>query len=425
MANFTFDQLLADRHRMKAFVAMRIPEEGCRIVLADGPVGEVWADLNPVRYGDGEMDVHLETNCREAVCLPDIYMHFRRQEMTWWEWQRELRSAVELYSLRKLAADPLTCIVELNDRRRRELIRDREPPQETALPLSSTVVCGDCKEALPCLPAQSVGLVFTSIPYFNARPEYALYQSYEAFLGEIRDVLGEVIRVLESGRFLVVNVSHVLQPRRCRNDSSRRLALPCHLAMMLEAEGLEFVDEIVWKKPDGAGCGRSRKFSQFPFPLYYKSEPVTERLLVYRKSSGKRVEHHVRDHPDQAAVRASMIQGDFGRTDVWEINPVRSPVHPAPFPLELAERVVERYSFKGDLVLDPFAGIGTVGIACLGLARRYYLIERVKTYVEEFYSWKGRLSSQPDLGPALDELSQGATRASGGGRRAEGRSGLL
>jgi len=337
------------------------------------------------------LDLRLETNCPEWAGIPQAYEYLRRQEMTVGEWRRELRNAADFQSLRKLAADPVTGILELNDRRRLELIRDRGLSLETALPLSSIVVCGDCREELPRLPAESVGLVFTSIPYFNARPEYAWFRSYGDYLGEMRDVFREVIRVLESGRFLVVNVSHILQPRRCRNDSSRRLALPAHITVVLEAEGCEFVEEIVWKKPDGAGCGRNRKFAQFPIPFYYKPDPVTERLLVFRKPSGNLIEHHVRNHPDQAAVRASIIRGDWERTDVWEINPVRNQAHPAPFPLELAEKVVRYYSFQGDLVLDPFAGIGTVGIACLGLARRYYLIERVKAYVDEFYRWKDRL----------------------------------
>ena len=107
--------------------------------------------------------------------------------------------------------------------------------------------------------------------------------------------------------------------------------------------------------------------------------------------SGKPIEYHVRTHPDQAAVQASIILGDIERTDVWEISPVQSPVHPAPFPLELAEKVVRYYSIQGDLVLDPFAGIGTVGIACLGLDRRYYLIERQEKYLDEFHRWKRRL----------------------------------
>jgi DNA modification methylase len=384
------DHYQTDRRRMKAYIAMRIPEEGCRIVLAEGEDGEDWVDLNPVRYPDGEWDLYFETNAPEWVGILEIYKYLRQQEMTWWEWERELRNAVELYSLRRLAADPVTGVLELNDRRRRELIRDRELPQETGLPLSSTVVCGDCKEVLPCLPAESVGLIFTSIPYFNARPQYAWYGSYGDYLGEMQDVLREVIRVLESGRFLVVNVSHILQPRQCRNDSARRLPLPFYVAMMLEAQGLEFVDDITWKKPAGAGCGRSRRFAQLRVPMYYKPEPVTECLLVYWKPSGNLIEYHVRNHPDQAAVRASIVRGDWERTDVWEINPVRSSVHPAPFPLGLAERVVRYYSFQGDVVLDPFAGVGTVGIACIGLDRRYYLIERQVKYLDEFHRWKRR-----------------------------------
>jgi hypothetical protein len=152
-------------------------------------------------------------------------------------------------------ANPVTAIVEANDRRRHELIRDWELSQGTALPLSSTVVRGDCKEVLPCLPAESAGLIFTSIPYFNARPEYAWYESFGDYLGEMWDVLPKVIRVLQSGRFLVVNVSPILQRRRCRSESSRRLALHFYVAMMLEAQGLECVDEIIWRtfRPSSLG----------------------------------------------------------------------------------------------------------------------------------------------------------------------------
>src|SRR5262249_21337491 len=81
----TTDQYQSDLHPMKAFVALLIPEEGCRVVVADGPEGEVWVDLNPVRHGDGELDLHWGTNCPEAVGLRDIYKHFRRQEKTWWD----------------------------------------------------------------------------------------------------------------------------------------------------------------------------------------------------------------------------------------------------------------------------------------------------------------------------------------------------
>jgi DNA modification methylase len=76
--------------------------------------------------------------------------------------------------------------------------------------------------------------------------------------------------------------------------------------------------------------------------------------------------------------------GDYETTNVRQLSPSSSPVHPATFPVELAERVIRYYSFKVDLVLDPFAGIGTVGTAALNLDRRFYLIEKRRKYVDHF-----------------------------------------
>jgi excisionase family DNA binding protein len=95
MRNITVDQLLADRRRMKPYIATRIPEEGCRIVLAEGDGGEDWAEIDPVRYPDGEWDVHFETNAPEWVGLREICEHFRRQEMSVEEWGRELCSGID------------------------------------------------------------------------------------------------------------------------------------------------------------------------------------------------------------------------------------------------------------------------------------------------------------------------------------------
>jgi len=84
----------ADRRRMKAYIAAHLPEDGIEVVLADGLEGEVRADLDPVRYDDGEWDdLHWETNCREAVGLRDIYEHFRRKEMALGEWRLEVTAS--------------------------------------------------------------------------------------------------------------------------------------------------------------------------------------------------------------------------------------------------------------------------------------------------------------------------------------------
>lgn len=79
-----------DRLRMKAFVTSYIPEEGCRVVLAEGPEGEVSLDLYAVRHGDGEWGLHWETDSPEAVDLVAIYDFYRREKMTVEEWGREI-----------------------------------------------------------------------------------------------------------------------------------------------------------------------------------------------------------------------------------------------------------------------------------------------------------------------------------------------
>jgi hypothetical protein len=111
----TNDQYQSDHCRMRASIASRIPEEGCRIVLADGPEGEVWVDLDPVQYGNGELDLHLETNCPEWAGIPEVYEYLWSQEMTWEEWRRELAGEMarwralrldgEVTPLRKVVAD--------------------------------------------------------------------------------------------------------------------------------------------------------------------------------------------------------------------------------------------------------------------------------------------------------------------------------
>jgi DNA modification methylase len=161
----------------------------------------------------------------------------------------------------------------------------------------------------------------------------------------------------------------------------------------LVEEGYDFVDDIIWEKPEGAGwaTGRGRRFAADRHPLQYKPVPVTEYVLVYRKRTPRLIDWNIRAHPDQELVKASRIGDDYERTNVWRIKPVHDPRHPAIFPVELAEKIIAYYSFKGDVVLDPFAGIGTVGKAASKLGRRFVLIEQNPEYVaimrEEAVSW--------------------------------------
>ena len=106
--------------------------------------------------------------------------------------------------------------------------------------IRNIIALGDSSVLLHDLPAESVGLVFTSPPYFNARPEYTDYHSYEHYLMKVRDVVSACHRVLAEGRFLVVNSSPVLIRRTSRSQSSKRLAVPFDLHRMITDAGFDF-----------------------------------------------------------------------------------------------------------------------------------------------------------------------------------------
>lgn len=247
------------------------------------------------------------------------------------------------------------------------------------------ILDGDAEAVLADLPAGSVDLVFTSPPYYNARPGYGEFATYEDYLAKLRRVIRGCHRALAEGRFFVINISPVLIRRQSRGHASKRLAVPFDVHGILVQEGFDFVDDIIWLKPEGAGwaTGRGRRFAADRQPLQYKPVPVTEYVLVYRKRTDRLIDWHLRTHHDPDLVEASRIGDDYERTNVWRIKPAHSAKHPAIFPTDLAERVVRYYSFMDDVVLDPYAGIGTTGAAAAALGRRYVLIDRDASYGEE------------------------------------------
>lgn len=259
--------------------------------------------------------------------------------------------------------------------------------------LRNTVGLGDSEMLLEQTPNESVDLVFTSPPYYNARPEYSEYLSYKEYLLKIRKIMHQIHRVMNEGRFFIMNISPVLIRRGSRNEASRRIAVPFDFHGLFLEEGFEFIDDIHWVKPEGAGwaTGRGRRFAADRNPLQYKPVPVTEYLLVYRKKTDKLIDWHIRRHPDQNLIKESKIKDGYEKTNLWKIHPAHNKDHPAVFPVELAEKVIQYYSFKNDVVLDPFAGVGTTGKAAIRNQRRFVLFEKNEAYINlvkrDIFNW--------------------------------------
>jgi len=271
--------------------------------------------------------------------------------------------------------------------------KGKEPHPSSPDYLKNVVVNGDTIETMKLIPDESIHLTFTSPPYYNAR-DYSIYPSYKAYLEFLAKVFKEVHRITKEGRFFILNTSPIIIPRVSRQHSSKRYPIPYDIHPYLIEMGWEFIDDMVWVKPEASVKNRNAGFLQHRKPLGYKPNALTECLMVYRKKTTKLLDWNIRQY-DWKTVKESKIEGEYETSNVWHIDPCFDKVHSAVFPLELCNRIVRFYSFKGDLVFDPFGGSGTFGKAAKYLDRYFFLTEMDETY---FNRIKGNLSGKTIFG---------------------------
>ena len=246
--------------------------------------------------------------------------------------------------------------------------------------LKNVLVDGDVKKIVELLPDEAVHLTFTSPPYYNAR-DYSIYSTYSEYLDFLEEVFEKVQRVTKEGRFFVLNTSPVIMPRAGRKYSSRRYPVPFDIHARLMMMGWEFIDDIIWKKPEKSAKNRISNFNVHRKPLTYKPNSCTEYVMVYRKKTHRLIDWNLKQYESET-VESSLVDDSFERSNIWEIAPVFSKRHSAVFPVELCKQVIKLYSFRNDLVFDPFAGSGTVGVASIALGRNYLLTELCKDYMD-------------------------------------------
>lgn len=227
------------------------------------------------------------------------------------------------------------------------------------------IMVGSAQSLLPFCPSDSVGLIFTSPPYHVGK-EYDTDQSMLDYLVTMDSVFKECYRVLVPGGRLVVNVANLGRKPYIRlNDM---------IAQNLENHGFLGRAEIIWVKAEGAsGNVAWGSWNSASNPVI---RDVHEYLLVFCK------EYYGR--PDKGTSTMTSEQFMESTLSIWKVRPesAKRIGHPAPFPVELAERVINLYSFKEDVILDPFVGSGTTCVAAKQLGRRYIGIDNHLPYVE-------------------------------------------
>lgn len=245
--------------------------------------------------------------------------------------------------------------------------------------LKNCVVQEDVRNVIKLIPDESIHLTFTSPPYYNAR-DYSIYQSYNEYLKFLESVFKEVHRITKEGRFFVLNTSPIIIPRVSRQHSSKRYPIPYDIHPLLIKMGWEFIDDIIWVKPEASVKNRVAGFEQHRKPLAYKPNPRSESIMVYRKKTDKLLDWNIKQYFWET-VDKSKIQESYETSNIWKIDPTFDKTHTAVFPIELCNRIIKFYSYIGDLVFDPFGGSGTMAKAAQELQRYFLLTEMEPNYV--------------------------------------------
>lgn len=240
-----------------------------------------------------------------------------------------------------------------------------------------SLLIGDNCQTLHKIQDGQIQLIFTSPPYYNARI-YSDYKSYQSYLDAMSATLKECHRILEDGRFIIINVSPVITKRTGREFESIRYPIHFDFHRILLENGFYFVDEIIWIKPEYAVPNRIAGYLQTKKPLSYKPNCITESIMVYRKNSPFLLDKNIKAY-DKNLKNDEQIDS----TNCWYITPKADKNHPAVFPPELCQKVLKYYSFENDVVCDPFAGSGTFGKVARQMGRIPLLCEQNEKYAKK------------------------------------------
>ena len=227
---------------------------------------------------------------------------------------------------------------------------------------------GDARD-LSFLPENSVQLMITSPPY-NVGKDYDEDLAQDEYLELIYDVMKEIYRILIPGGRACINIANI----------GRKPYLPLnHMINQIMLElGFLMRGEIIWNK--GASAGASCAWGSWQSAANPVLRDVHEYILVYSKGSFGRADARKEAKTDTISrdefLEYTKSIWTFGAESAKKVR------HPAPFPVELPYRLIQLYSYKEDIVIDPFCGSGTTCIAALKTERRFIGVELNEGYVD-------------------------------------------
>lgn len=238
---------------------------------------------------------------------------------------------------------------------------DNEFPKEYL----NKIICAS-SENMAVLPDACVDLMITSPPY-NVSKEYDEDLSLQEYLQLLRNVFTEVYRVLVNGGRACINIANV--------GRKPYIPLSDYVSQMMIQTGFNMRGEIIWDK--GASVSPSTAWGSWQSASNPILRDVHEYILVFSKGEYKKA----KKDKENTISKENFIEWT---KSVWSMNAERAKRigHPAPFPEELPHRLIQLYSFKNDVVLDPFMGSGTTAVSALKSDRCFVGFEINEDYIK-------------------------------------------
>jgi len=255
---------------------------------------------------------------------------------------------------------------------------------------SGLIYCGDCLEMMKGMPDGCVDLIITSPPY-NVGKEYEDELTEKEYKRFLIYAFSQIRRVLKDDGRICWNVPYQMYTKRMSHEISQWY-LSVHSLLSV---GLKLRDNITWNQcnSDNDTAWGSWKSASSPW-LRHQTEAI---IIAYK-------ERWKKDNAGESTITSKEFMKYV--IDVWKMATARREGHPAPFPLELPMRCLKLFSYKSDLIFDPFSGSGTTAIAAKQLGRDFIGIEIDPDYCENARKRIAQAQEQPDLFRRQEETEQ-------------------
>lgn len=215
------------------------------------------------------------------------------------------------------------------------------------------------------LPNNSIHLMITSPPY-NVSKEYDQDLSLDEYLTLLKNSFKEIYRVLVNGGRACINVANL--------GRKPYIPLSDYISKIMINIGFNMRGEIIWNK--AASASPSTAWGSWQSAANPILRDIHEYILVFSKGDYKREKHH----KENTITKEQFMEWT---KSIWTMNAesAKRIGHPAPFPEELPFRLIQLYSFKDDIILDPFMGSGTTAVAALKCGRKFVGYEINRDYI--------------------------------------------